>query len=139
MSTWPHLLLIEFVALLAITALLIVMSVVIQAPLLEAANANVTPNPSKAPWYFLGLQELLTYFDPQIAGVTVPTIIGLIGFMAIPVHRSQSIEQAGGSQVRDLHVHVLHHGCRHADHHRDTVPWEGFQLHLSVDRRHLLR
>ena len=83
-STWPHLLLIEFVALLAITALLIVMSVVIQAPLLEAANANVTPNPSKAPWYFLGLQELLTYFDPQIAGVTVPTIIGLLGFMAIP-------------------------------------------------------
>ncbi len=83
-STWPHLLLIEFVALLAVTALLIVMSVVIQAPLLEAANANVTPNPSKAPWYFLGLQELLTYFDPQIAGVTVPTIIGLIGFMAIP-------------------------------------------------------
>lgn len=83
-STWPHLLLIEFVALLAITALLIVMSVVIQAPLLEAANANVTPNPSKAPWYFLGLQELLTYFDPQIAGVTVPTIIGVIGFMAIP-------------------------------------------------------
>jgi hypothetical protein len=83
-STWPHLLLIEFVALMAVTALLIVMSVVIQAPLLEAANANVTPNPSKAPWYFLGLQELLTYFDPQIAGVTVPTIIGLIGFMAIP-------------------------------------------------------
>ncbi|MFW2339162.1 MAG: hypothetical protein ACN4GK_03850 [Acidimicrobiia bacterium] len=83
-STWPHLLLIEFVALLAVTALLIVMSVAIQAPLLEAANANVTPNPSKAPWYFLGLQELLTYFDPQIAGVTVPTIIGLIGFMAIP-------------------------------------------------------
>ncbi|MDH5373495.1 MAG: hypothetical protein OEX97_11180 [Acidimicrobiia bacterium] len=83
-STWPHLLLIEFVALLAVTALLIIMSVVIQAPLLEAANANVTPNPSKAPWYFLGLQELLTYFDPQIAGVTVPTIIGLIGFMAIP-------------------------------------------------------
>ena len=83
-STWPHLLLIEFVALLAVTALLIIMSVAIQAPLLEAANANVTPNPSKAPWYFLGLQELLTYFDPQIAGVTVPTIIGLIGFMAIP-------------------------------------------------------
>jgi hypothetical protein len=83
-STWPHLLLIEFVALLAVTALLIVMSVVIQAPLLEAANGNVTPNPSKAPWYFLGLQELLTYFDPQIAGVTVPTIIGLIGFMALP-------------------------------------------------------
>jgi quinol-cytochrome oxidoreductase complex cytochrome b subunit len=66
------------------TALLLVMSVVLHAPLLEPANFNNTPNPSKAPWYFLGLQELLSYFDPQIAGVTVPTIIGLIGFMAIP-------------------------------------------------------
>lgn len=83
-NTWPHLVLIEFVALLAMTALLVVMSVVLQAPLLEPANFNATPNPSKAPWYFLGLQELLSYFDPQIAGVTVPTIIGLIGFMMIP-------------------------------------------------------
>ncbi len=83
-NTWPHLMLIEFVALLAITALLLVMSVVIHSPLLEPANVNATPNPSKAPWYFLGLQELLSYFDPQIAGVTVPTIVGLIGFMMIP-------------------------------------------------------
>ncbi|MDH3517991.1 MAG: hypothetical protein OEM66_03610, partial [Acidimicrobiia bacterium] len=83
-NTWPHLLLIEFVALLAMTALLLIMSTVLQAPLLEPANFNATPNPSKAPWYFLGLQELLSYFDPQIAGVTVPTIVGLIGFMLIP-------------------------------------------------------
>lgn len=83
-NTWPHLMLNEFVALLAITALLVVMSVVLQAPLLEPANFNSTPNPSKAPWYFLGLQELLSYFDPQIGGVTVPTIIGLVGFMFIP-------------------------------------------------------
>jgi quinol-cytochrome oxidoreductase complex cytochrome b subunit len=74
----------EFTALLAMTALLLVLSIILQAPLLEAANPNATPNPSKAPWYFLGLQELLSYFDPQIAGVTVPTIIGLIGFMMIP-------------------------------------------------------
>ena len=83
-STWPHLMIMEFAVLLGVTALLIVLSVILQAPLLESANFNATPNPSKAPWYFLGLQELLSYFDPQIAGVTVPTIIGLVGFMAIP-------------------------------------------------------
>jgi hypothetical protein len=83
-NTWPHLLLIEFGALLAITGLLVIMAVVIHSPLLDPANLNATPNPSKAPWYFLGLQELLSYFDPQIAGVTVPTIVGMIGFMMIP-------------------------------------------------------
>ncbi len=83
-NTWPHLMIAEFTALLAMTALLLVLSVILHAPLLEPANFNATPNPSKAPWYFLGLQELLSYFDPQIAGVTVPTIIGLIGFMMIP-------------------------------------------------------
>jgi menaquinol-cytochrome c reductase cytochrome b/c subunit len=83
-NTWPHLVVAEFGALLGMTALLVIMSIVIQAPLLEPANFNATPNPSKAPWYFLGLQELLSYFDPQIAGVTVPTIIGLVGFMMIP-------------------------------------------------------
>lgn len=83
-STWPHLMIMEFAVLLGVTALLIVLSVILQAPLLESANFNATPNPSKAPWYFLGLQELLSYFDPQIGGVTVPTIIGMVGFMAIP-------------------------------------------------------
>jgi len=83
-NTWPHLMLVEFGALLAITALLVIMAVVIHSPLLDPANFNATPNPSKAPWYFLGLQELLSYFDPQIAGVTVPTIVGLVGFMMVP-------------------------------------------------------
>jgi menaquinol-cytochrome c reductase cytochrome b/c subunit len=83
-NTWPHLMLMEFGALLAITGLLVIMSVVIHSPLLDPANFNATPNPSKAPWYFLGLQELLSYFDPQIAGVMVPTITGMIGFMMIP-------------------------------------------------------
>jgi hypothetical protein len=83
-NVWPHLLLIEFVALLGVTAFLTVLSVILQAPLLEIANFNATPNPSKAPWYFLGLQELLSYFDPQIAGVTVPGIVGLLGLMAVP-------------------------------------------------------
>lgn len=83
-SVWPHLLLIEFVALLGVTAFLTVLSVILQAPLLDLANFNLTPNPSKAPWYFLGLQELLSYFDPQIGGVTVPGIAGLLGLMAVP-------------------------------------------------------
>jgi len=81
--TWPHLLAIEFVASLACTAFLFVFSWVVNAPLLQAANFNQTPNPSKAPWYFLGLQELLTMFHPMIAGVTLPTI-GLIALMFSP-------------------------------------------------------
>ncbi|MEX0666794.1 MAG: hypothetical protein WD313_00520, partial [Acidimicrobiia bacterium] len=83
-NTWPHLMIGEFAALLAVTGVLIILSVILQAPLLDPANFNATPNPSKAPWYFLGLQELLSYFDPQIAGVTVPVIVGMIGFMAVP-------------------------------------------------------
>lgn len=83
-NTWPHLMISEFTALLAVTGVLLILSVILQAPLLDPANFNATPNPSKAPWYFLGLQELLSYFDPQIAGVAVPLIVGLIGFMAIP-------------------------------------------------------
>ena len=83
-NTWPHLMLIEFGALLAVTGILVILAVIIHSPLLDPANFNATPNPSKAPWYFLGLQELLSYFDPQIAGVMVPTFTGLIGFMMIP-------------------------------------------------------
>lgn len=73
----PHLLSIEFVAALACTAFTFMFSWFVNAPLLQAANFNQTPNPSKAPWYFMGLQELLTMFHPMIAGVTIPGM-GLI-------------------------------------------------------------
>lgn len=90
-SVWPHLLAIEFVALLAISAILIAMSIFIDAPLLEFANFNEQPNPSKAPWYFLGLQELLAYFDPQVAGVLIPGF-GLVALAVIPyVDRNPSV------------------------------------------------
>ena len=81
--TWPHLLAVEFVAALACTAFLFVFSWVVNAPLLHAADFNKTPNPSKAPWYFLGLQELLTMFHPMIAGVTLPGM-GLVALILAP-------------------------------------------------------
>jgi hypothetical protein len=80
---WPHLLVVEFVAALACTAFLLVFSVFVNAPLLELANVNQTPNPSKAPWYFLGLQELLKWFHPMVAGVLLPTM-GLVGLILAP-------------------------------------------------------
>jgi hypothetical protein len=93
-NVWPHLLAIEFVALLAMLAFLTLLSAFIDAPLLEFANFNQQPNPSKAPWYFLGLQELLAYFDPQVAGVIIPTF-GMIALMFIPyVDRNPSVRPA---------------------------------------------
>ena len=82
-NTTPHLMIEEFVALLIVSVLLVVFSTFVNAPLRELANPNLTPNPSKAPWYFLGLQELLRYFHPMVAGVTIPTFI-LVGLAAVP-------------------------------------------------------
>jgi quinol---cytochrome c reductase cytochrome c subunit, bacillus type len=80
---WPHLLVGEFVSLLSLMALVTIFSALVRAPLLEQANFNQTPNPSKAPWYFLGLQELLTIWHPMVAGVTIPGM-GLIILMMAP-------------------------------------------------------
>jgi menaquinol-cytochrome c reductase cytochrome b/c subunit len=81
--TWPHLLLVEFVALLAMGALLLVVSFFLDAPLGTLANANEVPAINKAPWYFMGLQELLRYFHPMIAGVTMPGV-AIAFLMAAP-------------------------------------------------------
>jgi menaquinol-cytochrome c reductase cytochrome b/c subunit len=81
--TWPHLIASEFISILVWTAGITIFSAIVQAPLRELANPNLTPNPSKAPWYFLGLQEMLRYFHPMIAGVTIPTI-GIVLAMAFP-------------------------------------------------------
>lgn len=80
---WPDLVYTEMLCMLLLTALLIVWGVMLQAPLEEPGSAVKTPNPSKAPWYFLGLQEMLVYFDPWLAGVVLPLVI-VQGLMAIP-------------------------------------------------------
>ncbi len=82
-NVWPHLLAEEFLALLVVMAGLLLFSTFVDAPFRELANFSFTPNPSKAPWYFLGLQELLRYFHPMIAGVTLPGL-GIFALMALP-------------------------------------------------------
>jgi len=81
--TWPHLVRAEFLCAILITVLLVVWSLLVDAPLEEPANPTRTPNPSKAPWYFLGLQEMLVFFDPWHDGVVLPTFI-IVGLMVIP-------------------------------------------------------
>jgi hypothetical protein len=81
--TWPHLLTIEFLAAVAMSIFLLMLGLFINAPLEELANPNVTPAVAKAPWYFLGLQELLAYFHPTVAGALTPIGV-LVGSALIP-------------------------------------------------------
>jgi len=83
LPVWPYLLRIEFLAAIGVTVLLLVWSILLNAPLDEPANPNQTMNPAKAPWYFVGLQEMLVYFDPWFAGVVLPALI-IIGLMLFP-------------------------------------------------------
>ncbi len=81
--TWPDLVYTELICMVVLTVILIGWSMALEAPLEEPANPSASPNPSKAPWYFLGLQEMLVYFDPWLAGVVFPGLI-IVGLMAIP-------------------------------------------------------
>jgi cytochrome b/b6/petD-like protein len=80
---WPDLVYTELICMIAVTALLLVWGIMLKAPLEYASSPVLTPNPSKAPWYFLGLQEMLVYFDPWYAGVVLPSLV-IFGLMAIP-------------------------------------------------------
>ena len=81
--TWPDLVYTELICMVVLTIVLVVWGIVLQAPLEQPASSTMAPNPSKAPWYFLGLQEMLVYFDPWMAGVVLPSMI-IVGLMAIP-------------------------------------------------------
>ena len=81
--TWPYLVRAEFIAGCVLLLVLLIWSITVDAPMEDPANPTKTPNPSKAPWYFLGLQEMLVYFDPWIAGVILPSLI-IVGLMVIP-------------------------------------------------------
>ena len=136
--TWPHLLAGEFVASLICTAFTFVFSVFVNAPLLQLANPNLTPNPSKAPWYFLGLQELLTMFHPMVAGVTIPGM-GLILLILAPyMDRNPSIKPED-RKFTDQRVHHLLDVLGGARHHRLLLPRTGAELRAPVEVRHLLR
>jgi len=80
---WPDLVYTELISLILCSVVLIVWSIFLKAPLEQPANPANTPNPSKAPWYFLGLQEMLVYFDPWLAGVVLPGLI-IVGLICIP-------------------------------------------------------
>jgi hypothetical protein len=80
---WPDLVYTELICMVVLTAVLLVWAIALKAPLEEPASAVKTPNPSKAPWYFLGLQEMLVYYDPWMAGVVLPSLV-VFGLMAIP-------------------------------------------------------
>jgi hypothetical protein len=91
--SWPHLFVREALLFLMVSALLLLMSILISAPLREAANPNITENPSKAPWYFLNLQELLLHMNPSLAGVIVPTIV-IVFLVSIP-YIDRSLQDVG--------------------------------------------
>src|SRR5712671_1760746 len=80
---WPDLVYTELISLILCSVVLVVWSIFLKAPLEQPANPANTPNPSKAPWYFLGLQEMLVYFDPWLAGVVLPGLI-IVGLICIP-------------------------------------------------------
>jgi menaquinol-cytochrome c reductase cytochrome b/c subunit len=103
---WPHLLSIEFFAAAMMSIFLLMMGVFINAPLEELANGNVTPAVAKAPWYFVGLQELLAYFHPTVAGVLAPTVI-LVGAALVPYIDRGPRGDGGSPRPSDRKVGVM--------------------------------
>ena len=103
--TWPHLLTIEFLAAVAMSIFLLLLGLFINAPLEELANPNFTPAAAKAPWYFLGLQELLAYFHPTVAGALTPAAV-LVGSALIPYLDRRNIHSTRPSD-RKLEVSLF--------------------------------
>ena len=137
-NVWPHLLLEEFVAMFVLSVGLVVFSTFLNAPLRELANANLTPNPSKAPWYFLGLQELLRYFHPMVAGISIPTFI-LVGLAAVPFVDRNPSTRPGDRKIAITMFTMLFMFGAVLDDHRLLLPRPRLQLGLAVGARGVLR
>ena len=135
---WPHLLGVEFVAALAITAFLLIFSMFVNAPLLALANVNQTPNPSKAPWYFLGLQELLTMFHPMVAGVTLPGF-GLIGLILAPYTDRNPSNKPEDRKFSISLFTIFLMSWAVLVHDRLVLPGPGSELRVPLERRPVLR
>ena len=135
---WPHLLMLEFASILSLMAFITIFSAMVKAPLLGLADVNATPNPSKAPWYFLGLQELLKMFNPAVAGVLIPGIaLGLLAIVPYidknPSHKPEDRKFAITMMTMFLMMWavLVIIGC--------FFRGPGLQLHLPVGQaRHLL-
>ena len=139
--TWPHLLSIEFLAAGVMSIFLLLMGLFINAPLEELANGNVTPAVAKAPWYFLGLQELLAYFHPTVAGVLVPDLRARRrGVHPVRRPRQHPGHAPVAAEDRGHPVHAVLHPGPGPDVRRDLLPRPGLHLRHPVrDRpRHVL-
>ena len=135
--TWPYFMYTIVLCFLLTTAVLWVWSMVAPAPLEPLADPNKTPNPSKAPWYFVGLQELLVYFDPWIAGVVLPTLI-IVGLMAIPyIDKSPTWHwrvQLQGSEICCMDVFVGNSFLVHPDYYRLLLSWPELGMVLALGK-----
>jgi len=96
--TWPHLTIRHAVASIAVLLLVLVLAILFNAPLKEIANPLVTPNPEKAPWYFIGLQELLSLLHPMVAGVLLPSML-VGGLIVLPYIDRNPSKQARRRKV----------------------------------------
>ena len=106
---WPDLVYTELIAMVVVTFALVIWAIVLKAPLEQPASPARIPNPSKAPWYFLGLQEMLVYYDPWMAGVVLPSMI-IVGLIAMPFidynPKRQRLLHLRAAQIRRVDVAV---------------------------------
>jgi menaquinol-cytochrome c reductase cytochrome b/c subunit len=135
---WPHLLAIELASILSLTAFVTIFSALVKAPLLGLADVNQTPNPSKAPWYFLGLQELLKMFHPMVAGVTIPGVA--LGVLAITPYIDKNPSNKPNDRrfaIVMLTMFLMMWAVLVIL--GSVLPGRGLQLRLPLEQGHLLR